>query len=62
MRTSIFRIELAMDGKMDFVRATNPFGSGEPKSKSPVTEIGEVDRKAVAQKIARAFGVDFDAD
>ncbi|HYH39924.1 MAG TPA: hypothetical protein VD860_17010 [Azospirillum sp.] len=32
MRTSIFRIPLAIDGKVDFVRKTNPFGGGEDKT------------------------------
>lgn len=29
MRASIHRIELALDGKVDFLKKTNPWGSGE---------------------------------
>ena len=58
MQTSIFRIELAMDAKADFVRKTNPFGSGEgesPAAAAPPMKDGELDREAIAARMEKAL-------
>ena len=60
MQTSIFRIELAMDAKVDFVRKTNPFGAGEdesPAAAAPPMKDGELDREAVAARLEKAFAL-----
>ncbi len=33
MTTPVPRIVIALDGKMDFIQKTNPFGGGESKGK-----------------------------
>lgn len=33
MNTPICQLRLAIDGKIDFIKATNPFGSGDEKPK-----------------------------
>lgn len=38
MRTPIPQIELALEGRLEWVRRTNPFGSGEEKPKPSVAE------------------------
>jgi hypothetical protein len=65
MRTSIFRIELALDGKVDFLKKTNPWGSGEDesdtpkggKTAAPPMKDGQLDRDAVVDRMERAFAV-----
>ena len=58
LRASIFHIEMALDGKMDFLKKTNPYGSGEAAAGDPpITESGELDRGAVAAKVKQAFGM-----
>lgn len=60
MQTSIFRIEMAMDAKVDFVRKTNPFGSGEDESPAvapPPMKDGELDRAAVAARMEKALAL-----
>lgn len=50
---------MALDGKIDFIRKTNPWGSGddaEPKpGDPPLTEDGELDRAVVMKRLEKAF-------
>lgn len=64
MRTSVHRIELALDGKADFVRKTSPWGrepaggagQGGTGRRPPVRE-GELDREAVAARMEKALAL-----
>ncbi len=40
--TPIPLIELALDGKLDFVKRTNPFGSADDKPAAPPPDKGKV--------------------
>lgn len=65
MRTSIHRIELALAGKVDFVKKTNPWrtsdegaGSAQPTSgKGPPMKDGQLDRVAVAARMEKALAL-----
>lgn len=55
MRTSIFRIELALDGKVDFVKKTNPLGSAEDDKPDEVPKPVEKPDPAKAGKVLMGF-------
>ncbi|WP_431856602.1 hypothetical protein [Azospirillum sp.] len=42
LRASIFHIEMALDGKVEFVRMTNPWGGDEPSQAAPPKSDDEV--------------------
>lgn len=45
LNTPICQIELALQGRVEWVKKTNPFGSGETKPK-PQGDVGEQLKKA----------------
>ncbi|MBI1207508.1 MAG: hypothetical protein GC191_09510 [Azospirillum sp.] len=55
MAASIHRIEQAMQGKIDFLKGTDPWRRPEPRAKPPLTPDGSLDRAAVAARVAAAF-------
>lgn len=59
MAWSIFRLELAMDAKIDFLKKTNPWGGGdekpETKAGAPPMKDGALDREAVVARMEKAF-------
>lgn len=45
--TTIARLELALEGRIDFIRRTNPFGSGEKTDEEKLAEqVDDPDRAA----------------
>lgn len=57
LNTPIPQIELAIRGKIEFVKATNPFGSGDRDGdgKNPAVPSGPVDRGKVAADIRKTM-------
>ena len=50
--TTIARLELALEGKLDFIRRTNPFGSGEKSDDEKLAEQVDDPGRAAQQLMA----------
>lgn len=50
--TTIARLELALEGHLDFIRRTNPFGSGEKTEDEKLAEQVDDPDRAAQQLVA----------